>query len=79
MTRCGALDELVDERFTGLKHFWSATAVDRPKKEKNLLENIESYRPEGDFTREEKMEYLTNLTGIYPVSEVVSDSTLKTW
>jgi len=77
MTRCGALDELVDERFAGLKHFWSAIAVDRPKKEKNLLENIEAYRPEGDFTREEKMEYLTNLTGIYPVSEVVSDSTLK--
>ncbi len=77
LVRSGALNNMVDDRFTGLKHFWSAIAVDRPKKEKNLLDNIELYKPEGDFTKAEKMEFLTNLTGIYPINEVVSDKLLK--
>ena len=50
MVRCGAMNCLIDERFTGMKHFWSAVAVDRPKKEKDLEVNIETYEPEGDFT-----------------------------
>jgi hypothetical protein len=33
-------------------------------------------RPEGDFTKWEKMEFLTALTGIYPINEVVSDKLL---
>ena len=77
LTRSGALNSLVDDRFSGLKHFWSAIAVDRPKKEKNLVENIETYEPEGDFSKQEKMAFLTDLTGIYPISEVVSDKLLK--
>jgi DNA polymerase III alpha subunit len=77
LARSGALNNMVDDRFTGLKHFWSAVAVDRPKKEKNLLDNIELYKPEGDFTKAEKMEFLTNLTGIYPINDVVSDKLLK--
>ncbi len=74
LTRCGALNCLVDERFTGMKHFWSAVAVDRPKKEKNLNENIELYKPEGDFTDQEKIEYLTGLTGIFPFNLVIKDN-----
>jgi DNA polymerase-3 subunit alpha len=31
-----ALNCLMDDRFTGLKHFWSAVAVERPRKEKNF-------------------------------------------
>ena len=50
LCRAGALKCLMDNRFSGEKHFWSAVAVMRPRKEKNLLENIEKYRDEGDFT-----------------------------
>ena len=71
LVRSGAMDTLIDERFTGGKHFWSAVAVDRPRKLKNLIDNIELYKPEGDFTQEEKIQYLTELTGVYPVNLVV--------
>jgi DNA polymerase-3 subunit alpha len=71
LIRAGACNSLIDSRFTGAKHFWSAVAVDRPKNKKKLLENIELYKPEGDFTDEEKIEYLTDLTGEYPVSMVL--------
>ena len=67
-----ALNCLVDERFSGLKHFFAAVAEDRPRKEKNLIENIEKYEPEGDFSEEEKLEYLVNLTGVFPINAVVT-------
>ena len=73
LTRSQALNCLVDDRFTGLKHFWSAVAVDRPRKEKNLIKNIEDYQDEGDFTEEEKIEYLVDLTGLFPLQKVVSE------
>ena len=69
-----ALNCLMDERFTGLRHFWSAVSVHRPRKEKNLIENIELYAPEGDLTEEEKLQHLVNLTGIFPVSMVVNET-----
>jgi len=72
LIRSGACNCLIDSRFTGAKHFWSAVAVDRPRKLKNLLENIETYKPEGEFSNEEKIEYLTQLTGVYPMNLVVS-------
>ena len=72
LCRAGALRHLIDDRFTGDKHFWSAVCVDRPRKLKNLEENIETYRPEGSFTEEEKITFTTDLTGIFPVSKVVT-------
>ncbi len=72
LCRGQALNDLVDDRFTGLRHFWSACVTDRPRKEKNLLENIETYAPEGDFTEEEKLEYLVSLTGVFPINSVVT-------
>ena len=72
LCRAQALNDLVDDRFTGLKHFWSACVVDRPRKDKNLAENIEKYSPEGDFTEEEKLEYLVSLTGVFPINAVVT-------
>jgi DNA polymerase-3 subunit alpha len=77
LVRSGALNCLKDSRFSGLKHFWAAIAVDRPKDEKKLLENIELYRPEGDFTEEEKLNFLISLTGIFPLYKVVSKQLLK--
>jgi DNA polymerase III subunit alpha len=73
LARSGALKPLVDDRFEGTKHFWSAVAVDRPRKEKNLSENITKYAPEGDFTEEEEIQYLVDLTGVFPFNLVLSD------
>jgi DNA polymerase-3 subunit alpha len=72
LCRSGALDSLIDSRFTGEKHFWSAIAVDRPKNLKKFFENIELYAPEGDFSSEEKIEYISSLTGIFPMDMVMN-------
>ena len=77
LCRGGALDGLSDERFTGMKHFWSACIVERPKSTKKLAENIELYRPEGDFTEEEIIQFRTELTGVFPLNLVVNDAMLK--
>ena len=73
LVRSGAMEPLIDERFTGSKHFWSAVAVDRPRKLKNLEENISLYAPEGDFSEEEKIQFTINLTGEFPMEMVMSD------
>ncbi len=72
LTLSQAMNSLIDDRFTGLAHFYAAVAEDRPRKEKNLHENIEKYAPEGDFSEEEKLEYLVNLTGVFPINAVVT-------
>ena len=77
LTRSEAMNSLVDNRFSGLKHFWSAVVVDRPKTKKKLDENIEKYKPEGDFSDEERIENMVSLSGIYPVSLVVDAQILK--
>ena len=74
LVRAQALNCLMDDRFTGLRHFWSAIAVDRPRKLKNLEENITTYAAEGDFTEEEKLEYQVSLTGVFPISAVITES-----
>jgi len=73
LIRSGALNSLIDERFTGDKHFWSAVAVDRPRKLKNLEDNIGLYAEEGSFTEEEKIQYLVDLTGVFPINLVMDD------
>jgi len=72
LCRSGALDPLVDERFTGCKHFWMACIQDRPKNTKKLNENIDLYAPEEDFTREEKIDFISSLTGIFPFDLVMT-------
>ena len=67
----------MDSRFTGAKHFWSAIAVDRPRKPDNLLENIKTYAPEGDFSRDEKILNTLELTGVYPINMIVSEEVQK--
>ena len=76
LVRSHALNELIDDRFTGMKHFWSSVAVDRPRNQKKLDENIETYVGEKDFTNEEKIQYLDALTGVYPVHMVVDQGLL---
>ncbi len=71
MCRAGAMQSLMDDRFFGDKHFWSAVVVDKPKNKKKLNENIEKYRTEGDFTKGDRINHLQALTGIYPINMVV--------
>jgi len=77
LVRSQTLNCLMDERFSGLRHFWSATAVDRVRNEDKFKENVELYKPEGDFTDEEKIEYLSSLTGIFPTSLVMTAGVRK--
>jgi DNA polymerase-3 subunit alpha len=77
LIRSNAMRTLIDDRFTGTKHFWSAIAVDRPRKMKNLEDNIKLYAPEGNFSTEEQIHFLTELTGQFPLAKVVDDNTLR--
>ncbi len=77
LCRSGALKCLMDDRFTGTKHFWSVVAVDRPKTMKKFKENLELYKPEGDFTNEEMIENIVALSGVYPLNVVMTDALLK--
>ena len=77
LCRGGALDDILDDRFTGRKHFWSSCVVDRPKSLKKMMENIELYRPEGDFTEEEIIQFKTELTGVFPINLVISTETIE--
>lgn len=74
LVRSQALNSLMDSRFTGLKHFWSCVAVERAKTREKFQQNIELFKPEGDFSKEEKIQYLTELTGIYPLNLIISDA-----
>jgi len=74
LCRSGALKSLIDDRFSGAKHFWSAVAVDRPKSKKKFEDNIDLYEPEGNFTNEELVENLVSLTGIFPMHMIMRDS-----
>jgi len=71
LCRAGAMEDLMDERFFGDKHFWSAVVVDKPKNKKKLGENIEKYKDEGSFTKAEIITHYKTLTGIYPINMVV--------
>jgi DNA polymerase III alpha subunit len=77
LCRSGGLSDLVDDRFTGLKHFWSAVIVDRPKTPKKFLENVEKYKPEGDFTQDEKLEFTIALTGTFPIASILNERILE--
>lgn len=72
LTRAGAMNSLMDERFSGRKHFWAAVAVDRVYNRKKFNENIEKYYPDGDFSAAEEIENLTSITGIFPMHLVVT-------
>jgi DNA polymerase III alpha subunit len=77
LCRGGALDKIVDDRFTGRKHFWSACIVDRPKNLKKLAENLALYRPEGDFSESEIIQFKSDLTGVFPINLVISTDTVQ--
>ncbi len=73
LARAGALEDIMDDRFVGDKHFWTAVCLDRPRSKKKLADNIALYKPEGDFTEEERIQHIADLTGIFPMSMVVTE------
>jgi len=77
LCRGGALDNIVDDFFTGRKHFWSACIVDRPKTTNKLQTNIEKYAPEGDFSEEEIIQFKTELTGVFPLNLVINNHMIE--
>tara|TARA_R110000824_G_scaffold273877_3_gene462524 strand:- start:1828 stop:5580 length:3753 start_codon:yes stop_codon:yes gene_type:complete len=78
LIRAGAMADLIDDRFAGDKHFWASICAERPRSNKKLLENIELYRSEGSFSEEEKVDFITDLTGIFPFSLVCNEQYLNT-
>ena len=73
LCRSGALTRLMDERFTGHKHFWCVVACDRPKTKKKFHENIGLYSPEGEFSKEEQIDNISSLTGEFPMHLVLDE------
>jgi len=72
LCRSGALDKIVDDTFTGMKHFWMACVQNRPKNKKKLQDNIQEFHEEREFSREEKINNISDLTGIFPFDIVLS-------
>ena len=77
LCRASAMNDLIDDRFFGDKHFWSAVVVDKPKSKKKLDENIEKYKQEGSFSTAERIQNTQTLTGIYPISMVMTERSTK--
>ena len=73
----GALDDLIDDRFSGLKHFWASVVDDRPKNNKKFKEHVEIYESMGDFTKAERITHISSLTGIFPFELVMDDEIVE--
>ena len=73
----GALNHLIDDRFTGLKHFWAAVVDDRPKNNKKFKEHVEIYEEMGDFTKAERISQISSLTGIFPFDLVMDENIVE--
>jgi DNA polymerase III alpha subunit len=77
LARCGALDDLIDNRFSGRKHFWMSFCGERPKNKKKFDAYIEQYKEAGDFTRDEIITNCVELLGFFPVTMVMSPQLYK--
>ena len=77
LVKAEAVTGLMDDRFDNLKHFWLSVVDNRPKTKKKLGENIEENKGCEDFTRDEYIETKTNITGMFPLTLVVSDDIVQ--
>lgn len=73
----GALDEFMTDEFNNRKHFFLSLTEDKPSTKEELEENIETHKETRDFSKEERIEQLVELTGQYPYHLVISDKTLN--
>ena len=76
LVRSGACDSIVDDRFKHCRHLWLSVADNRPKTVKKLEENIKQYGGESDFSHEEKVKNIIELTGLFPF-DLVLDNKVK--
>ena len=76
LVRSGACDSITDDRFKNCKHLWNSVVNDRPKNKKKFEENLKKYASEPDFSEEEKINNVVELTGIFPF-ELVLDKKVK--
>ncbi len=77
LVRSGACDCLKDSRFANRKHYWLATAFERPKTLKEFKLSIEAFKDEKEFSEEEKINNIVDLTGVFPLDMVVDASIIK--
>ena len=77
LIKAEALNDLMDERFNNLKHFWTVVADNRPKTKKKLEALIEEHKDIEDFTRDEYIETKVDITGVFPFNLVMSDDIIK--
>jgi DNA polymerase III alpha subunit len=73
LVRCNALEELQDQRFKNMKHFWTCVVEEKPKKKEKFADAIKEFDNVEDFTKEEKIEFNVSLTGLFPFSMVMSN------
>ena len=76
LVRAKALEQLRDDRFNNLKHFWLSVVANRPKSKKKLKELIEEHQETEDFVRDEYIENAVELSGLYPFNLVLDEKTL---
>jgi len=77
LVKAEAVTGLMDDRFDNLKHFWLSVVDNRPKTKKKLGENIEESKGCEDFTRDEYIQTKTDITGMFPLTLVVSDDIVQ--
>jgi len=77
LIKAEALNDLMDDRFNNLKHFWTVVADNRPKSLKKLAAFIEEYKDIEDFTRDEYIETKVDITGVFPFNLIMSDDIIK--
>ena len=73
LVRSGACSKLMNSEFRNFKHFWLSTVFNRPKSKASLYSNIEKFKDEIDFSNEEKITNILELTGIFPISTLINE------
>jgi len=68
---------LIDKRFNHLRHFYLCVCEPRPKNLKQLNDNISIYANEKDFTEEEKINFIVQYIGVYPLEKVIDSSLIE--
>ena len=77
LVRSGACDALKDNRFRNNKHYWLSIAFERPKNPKELKNNIEKFKSEDEFSEEENVNNIVDLTGVFPLSMVIDQNVIR--
>lgn len=85
LSRSGTLNYLIDNRFSGTKHFWAsiqlydkkaANKKKAPKFFKDFIEEAEE-NFSGNFSKEEYINNSVELTGVYPIETVCPMKIIK--